>query len=197
MIAISRPVILASASPRRQRLLAEIVPEFAVEAAHLDEDALTVADPAQTAQDLALAKARAVARRHPEAIVIGGDTVVALHDGPVARQLSKPVDAADAYRMLRTLSGRTHTVYTGMAIVDSAGADAFVSASQVRFRDLTDTEIQAYIATGEPMDKAGAYGLQGLAAEFIAEVQGDPNTVIGLPVDDLRARLRHRYGSRG
>ncbi|MDX2066045.1 MAG: Maf family protein [Fimbriimonadaceae bacterium] len=196
MMQLPRPVILASASPRRQRLLAEILAEFTVEAAHLDEDALTVPDPAQTARDLALAKARVVWVRYPHAIVIGGDTVVALHEGSGARQLSKPVDTADAFRMLRDLSGRTHTVYTGIAIVDHAGSDAFVSASQVRFRDLGDAEIEAYIATGEPMDKAGAYGLQGLAARFIADVQGDRNTVVGLPVDDLRARLRHRYGAK-
>jgi septum formation protein len=184
------PVILASASPRRQELLKRLIPEFSVVPAHLDEDALTDPDPVKTARDLAAAKARAVAHEHPDSLVIGGDTVVALPSDGAWTQLTKPVDEEDAVRILSTLSGRTHTVTSGVALVYPGGWSFFAESSEVTFRSLSPAEIRAYIATGDPMDKAGAYGLQGGARDFIAGVKGSVDCVIGLPTERLEEALR-------
>lgn len=179
-------LILASASPRRRELLAQIEPEFDVVVADVDEESLVDADPRVTARRTAQAKAGAVFRANPDAIVVGGDTVVAVDDV----QLAKPVDEQDAFRMLRTLSGRTHTVITGVCIVWPGGENLFEVQSQVTFRNLSDEQIWAYIATGEPMDKAGAYGAQGEAGRHIAKIEGSLTNVIGLPVDEVRAALQ-------
>jgi septum formation protein len=179
-------VILASASPRRQELLKEIVPAFEIVVADVDEEALVHPDPEVTARETARAKARAVARLRPESTVIGGDTVVALGD----EQLVKPVDEADAFRILRKLSGRTHRVITGMCIAAPGQEKVFTVTSFVTFHDLSDEQIEAYIATGEPMDKAGAYGAQGEAGKHIARIEGSITNVIGLPVEEVRLALR-------
>ena len=178
------PVVLAIGSPRRRELLARLIPEFEVLVADVDEEALTVPDPFETAERLAEAKARAVARLRPEALVIGGDTVVALGE----TQLAKPKDEADARRMLRALSGRRHVVATGVSLVSPQGVETFHDRTWVVFRDLTDDEIAAYVATGEPMDKAGAYAIQGGAAGFVASREGSESNVIGLPLELLEAR---------
>jgi septum formation protein len=180
------PVVLASASPRRKELLREVVPEFEVVVAPVDEEALTVPDPWETAERLALAKARAVFALRPEARVIGGDTVVAY--SPVAGeyvQLAKPCDDADAVRMLRALSGREHVVVTGVAIVSPAGARSFTETTRVFFHALTDAEILDYVAQEQPMDKAGAYGIQGGAKAFVDRLEGSWSNVVGLPVERL------------
>lgn len=184
------PVVLASASPRRQELLKQIVPEFLVDAADLDEEALTDADPWVTAQKLAREKALAVRARHEDALVIAGDTVVALPDGEGWVQLAKPDDSAHAEQMLAQLSGRTHTVITGVALASPGAFSAFTEASKVTFRQLTAEEISKYVATGEPLDKAGSYGLQGMAKNFIAQVEGSVTCVIGLPMERLEEALR-------
>lgn len=176
-------IVLASGSPRRRELLSQIVKEFEVVVADVDEESLTVDDPYETAERLAEAKARAVARRRPEALVLGGDTVVAL-DG---EQFAKPRDAEEARRMLRALSGRTHVVATGVSLVSSRGVHTFHEKTWVEFRELSDQEIDAYVATGEPMDKAGAYAIQGGAAGFVVRREGSESNVIGLPMERLRA----------
>ena len=183
---MNRPVVLASGSPRRRELLARLVPTFQVVVSDVDEEALTVADPFETAERLAEAKARSVARLCPEALVIGADTVVTL-DGA---QFAKPWDATDARRMLRALSGRTHTVATGVALVSPEGAETFHDRTLVTFRELSDEEIAAYVATGEPMDKAGAYAIQGGAAAFVARREGSESNVIGLPMERLAGASR-------
>lgn len=183
------PVVLASASPRRQELLRQIVPAFEVDPADVDEDALTVADPFETAERLARAKAKRVAERHPRALVIGGDTVVAV-PGEAWVQLSKPRDEEDALRILRQLQGRAHVVATGISL-QAPGVDrTFHERTTVVFREVSDDEIRRYIATGEPMDKAGAYGAQGMAATFVDHLEGSRNNVIGLPVERLEQELR-------
>jgi len=178
-------IVLASASPRRQELLREIVDDFEVVVASVDEEALVHQDPEVTAQETARAKARAVAKLRPGSLVIGGDTVVALGD----EQLVKPIDEEDARRILRKLSGRTHQVITGICIVTPADERTFSVSSLVTFRALSDEDILVYIATGEPMDKAGAYGAQGEAGKHIASIDGSVTNVIGLPVEEVRAAL--------
>lgn len=184
------PVVLASASPRRKELLARIVSEFIVDAAHLDEDALTQPDPYVTVQALAREKAMAVFERHPESLVIAGDTVVALPQGEGYMQLSKPTDPEDAVRMLTLLSGQTHVVVTGVALRWPKGLSVFTSASKVTFNQLSEDQIAAYVATGDPMDKAGAYGIQSMRGGFLAKLEGSLEGVMGLPVDDLELALR-------
>ncbi|MBS1709030.1 MAG: septum formation protein Maf [Armatimonadetes bacterium] len=179
------PVVLASASPRRQELLRRLVPEFDVVPAHVDEDALTVEDPFVTAQKLAREKALVVASSRPESLVVAGDTVVALQNGNGWRQLAKPIDEADAVAMLNLLAGRTHTVVTGVCLRWPGGLSAFTEASQVTFRALKMGEAEAYVATGSPMDKAGAYGLQDGSQSFVEKVEGSVTNVIGLPMERL------------
>lgn len=192
MLELRIPVVLASASPRRRELLAQIVAEFEVVPAEVDEEALTVSDPWRTAQDLAMAKARSVSQLRPEALVIGGDTVVALPSEPDScywEQLGKPGDAAESAAMLRRLSGRTHAVITGVAVVWPKGRRGFVETSHVAFRELAEQELLAYAASGEPLDKAGGYAIQGGAAEFVDRLEGSWENVVGLPVQALARRI--------
>jgi septum formation protein len=186
-VRVPYPVVLASASPRRRELLGRLVEEFRVVPSSVDEEALTDPDPWVTAQRLAREKALSVFKDEPSSLVIAGDTVVALESGV---QLAKPADAADAARMLRLLSGQTHVVVTGVCLVWPGGMSAFTEASRVTFRAVSDDEIARYIATGSPMDKAGAYGLQDESQDFIARVEGDVDNVIGLPVARLREALK-------
>lgn len=184
------PVILASASPRRQSLLKEILSEFSIVSPDIDEDAMSDADPWVTAQRLAREKALAVFEQHADSLVIAGDTVVAVPVEDGYLQLAKPVDTADAIRMLTLLQGRSHTVITGICIRYPQGMSAFTEFAEVTFDALSQEQIEDYVAGGEPMDKAGAYGYQGGASAFISQVKGDVNTVIGLPVERLRDALR-------
>ncbi len=279
-VLVPYPVVLASASPRRVELLKSLIPEFVVDPADLDEEALVDADPWVTAQRLAREKAFAVFDRHPESLILAGDTVVAVplggesgrHPGPgplppspkkasernpsdarlglrpgaaeteahaeeaslspdhdpleptlaplrtLGRspvggspsgdlpsgrgrgsgqgpqeflQLSKPVDEADAARMLGLLQGRSHKVITGVAIRWPAGFEAFTETATVHFRPLTPAQIEEYVATGEPMDKAGAYGAQGMAGLLIDRIEGDFETVVGFPVRAIAEALRN------
>ncbi len=190
MLKLDYPVILASGSPRRRELLGKLVADFEVVMADVDEDALTVEDPEQTARILAREKALTVYADHWDAIVIGGDTVVALEIDGALTQLSKPVDAADAVRMLGLLSGRTHTVITGVCVKWPKGISVFAERSEVTFGVMSESQIVAYVESGEPMDKAGAYGLQGGARQYVTQIKGDIENVIGLPVDRLREALR-------
>lgn len=184
------PVILASASPRRRELLAALAPEFEVVPADVDEDALTLADPWQTAQRLAREKALAVFEQNPNHLVIAGDTVVALPQGDGHLQYAKPRDEDDAVRMLMELSGKTHVVITGVALRWPKGLIAFTDETRVTFRAYSEEEAKDYVATGEPMDKAGAYGIQGMASTLVAKLEGSLNNVIGLPTERLQEALR-------
>lgn len=179
-------LILASASPRRRELLSLTGLAFLVDAAETDEH--TGLGARDAVELLARRKAEAVAARHPGEIILAADTLVALDDVP----FGKPADEEDALRMLRCLSGRWHQVHTGVCAISREG-ELFsgVDTSHVEFLPMTDEEILAYIRTGEPMDKAGAYALQGIAGLFIREVRGTPSGVIGLPMPLTRELLAH------
>lgn len=185
LIQLPIPVVLASASPRRKELLAQLLPSFEVVVSGVDEEALTVADPWETAQKISRAKAVAVAGLRPGALIIGADTVVAFEGPSGWEQLAKPTDKADAVRMLQSLSNRTHVVITGVTIYHPHMEVLFTDTTTVTFRPLTIEEIKDYVATGEPMDKAGAYAIQGGAAGFATKIEGSMTNVIGLPLEEL------------
>jgi nucleoside triphosphate pyrophosphatase len=185
-------IILASGSPRRRQLLAAAGLSFRSAESGVHEERGAHEGARNYALRLARDKAVAVSAREPDALVIGADTVVEC----AGEILEKPVDAADAHRMLRRLAARTHTVVTAFAIARAgrvASSDAVIS--RVTFRNLTDREIDEYVATGEPFDKAGGYGIQGLAAGFIAAVDGPRDNVMGLPVRDVLAALEVARGA--
>lgn len=174
-------LILASASPRRRELLEMLgVEHFEVIPAQGEELPHPELSPAELVRELSRAKAAEVAAAadDPEAVVIGADTVVAI-DNAV---LGKPKDPEDARRMLRLLSGRTHEVFTGVTVLRGGQVCTASQRTAVRFRALAEGEIDAYIATGEPLDKAGAYGAQGKASLFVEGIEGDFFNVMGLPV---------------
>lgn len=179
-----RRVILASGSPRRRELLAYILPAFEVIPSGIEENAS--GSPAQQVETLAADKAKDIASRYPDAVVIGSDTLVAADD----QVLGKPQDEAEAAAMLRQLSGRTHTVYTGIAVICAGKIHTAVESTQVTFCRMTDEEIRDYIATGEPMDKAGAYGIQGYGGKFITGIVGCFFNVMGLPLNRLYNMLK-------
>lgn len=178
-------IILASASPRRRELLQYIVPEFEVIPADIDETLPSSVPPEKSAEYLAVQKAEHIAKLHPEATVIGSDTVVII-DNVI---LGKPADDADAFRMLKALSGKTHKVITGVCLAGGGITDSFSCVTDVTFYPLSDDEIRAYIATGEPSDKAGAYGIQGFGSVLVRSINGDFFNVMGLPVAALKRRL--------
>ncbi len=191
-------LVLASASPRRRELLTQVGYRFEVHPAHIPENALPGEDPIVYVARLAREKAEAVYRElttaspEPEKtlVVLGADTTVAL-DSTI---LGKPEDAADAARMLRLLSGRTHRVITGVAVVTAKGAEGAAEATAVRFLTLSDAEIADYVVTGEPMDKAGAYAIQGRAARWIPRIEGCYFNVMGLPLALVCALLEPQKG---
>ncbi|HET7153125.1 MAG TPA: Maf family protein [Candidatus Kapabacteria bacterium] len=181
-----KPIILASASPRRIQLLRQIGIECAVHPSNVDEDT-DHNDPVHYVEELALRKAREVGNRFPDGIIIGADTIVVLNN----TVLGKPKDTNDAKRMLRTLSGNTHTVYTGFCIIDAEKTVCDHEKTDVTFRELNDREIAEYVAAGSPMDKAGAYGIQDdFGAVFVTRIVGDYYTVVGLPLAKLYTRLK-------
>ncbi len=173
-------LILASASPRRRELLGYFGLPFQVIPAAGPEVPPAQADADKTVFSLSLQKAVQVAESYPDALVIGADTVVEI-DGVI---LGKPHDEADAKRMLRLLSGREHRVYTGVSLVRRSASYSSTRTAMTRvfFREMTDAEIGAYVATGEPMDKAGAYGYQGRAGMYVERIEGDFFNVVGLPL---------------
>jgi septum formation protein len=178
--------VLASSSPRRAELMRAAGMDFEVRPAGIDEWPYPGGDPADYAEALARAKALSVEGE----TVIGADTVVVL-DGDV---LGKPGDGPAATRMLAALSGHTHEVITAVAVRDRNGLRSARSAARVTFRALAPREIESYVATGEPLDKAGGYGLQGRAGDFVTRLEGDRETVIGLPLR-LLERLLAEYGT--
>lgn len=179
-------LILASQSPRRRELLSLTGIPFEVDAPEVDETCTLGARDAVL--ELSRRKALAAAARHPGKVILASDTLVAVDDVP----LGKPADEADAFRMLRSLSGRWHQVYTGVCVISATGdIHAEVDATDVRFGDMSDEAIRAYIATNEPMDKAGAYALQGIAGLWIEEIRGSHTNVIGLPLTLTRKLLEN------
>ncbi len=183
-------LILASASPRRRELLAHFGLPFSVRSADVDETIRPELSPGQAAAELSAKKARAT-EAGPDDLIIAADTLVCID----SRILGKPHDAAHAAQMLRLLSGREHRVITGVTVRQGSRLLTDTETTQVWFRDLTDSEIAAYIACGEPMDKAGAYGIQGRAAAFIPRICGDYFNVMGLPLC-LLDRLLHSFDLR-
>ena len=171
-------IILASASPRRVELLRAAGIDHDVIVANIDERVRPGEAPRAYVQRLAEEKARAVGAQAPGSLVLGADTVVVL----AASMLGKPKDAAEAARMLRALSGRSHEVLTGIALLRAGACISRVAATQVEFAPLSDADIEAYVASGEPMDKAGAYAIQGLASRFVTRIEGSYSNVVGLPV---------------
>lgn len=180
------PLVLASASPRRRELLQQIGLDFTVVTADIDETPLAGEDHRSYTLRLADAKARTVLVLHPDAVVIGADTTVAV-DGDL---LGKPRDAEDAARMLRLLRARGHEVTTGIAVLTRDGTLTATETTQVFFSEMSEDDIAAYVATGEPMDKAGAYAIQGRAAQWIPRIKGDYSNVVGLPLARLTALLK-------
>jgi septum formation protein len=179
-------LVLASASPRRQELLRNAGITFEVQPAHIAEDPLPGEDAKDCAERLAREKALAVARQRPHDFVLGADTVVVV-DGQL---LAKPSDAADAARMLRMLSGREHRVITGVCLVVGGQPSVASETTLVTVSDITDKDIADYVASGEPMDKAGAYAIQGIASRWIPRIEGDYGNVVGLPVALVWRMLR-------
>ena len=173
-----RSIVLASASPRRAELLRQMGVEFDVRPADIDETPKADEKPADYVLRLAKEKALAVGRLAPEAIVLGSDTSVVIGD----RILGKPVTEAEAAETLQALSGLTHQVMTGVAVVVDGFAEARLIITDVTFRALRPDEISAYVRTGEPMDKAGSYGIQGLGGIFVESLQGSYSAVVGLPL---------------
>ena len=185
-------LILASRSPRRRRLLEQIGLDFDVSVSDVSEEFADGTPPADAAEMLALRKADDVAKLHPGAITLGADTIVVLDDAI----LGKPRDEREARAMLRRLSGRTHTVFTGVALVhpESERSATGVEATAVTFATMDSDEIEAYVATGSPMDKAGGYGIQDdRGALFVQRIDGDYYNVVGLPLHRLYRMLRETY----
>ncbi len=182
-------LILASGSPRRKLLLEQIGLKFKTWPSNVEEPAFSGTDPSTYASDLALLKAREISDQAPEAIVVGSDTIVVV-DNVV---LGKPVDAESAHKMLRMLSGRSHEVITAYCFVCKGLSleEVHYVSTQVHFRELLDTEIERYIATGAPFDKAGSYGIQDYSSIFVDYIEGCFYNVVGLPLSDFNARLDH------
>lgn len=187
----SPPLILASQSPRRAELLSRLGLTFEILPADIDESYLGHEMPADHAERLAREKALAVARHHPEALVIGSDTIVIVDDDV----LGKPKDEAEAVQMLRRLANREHLVYTAVAVVRGSRVESALESVRVRFRALDPRECEEYVATGEPRDKAGAYGIQGFGSALVESIEGDYFAVMGLPVVRTLELLR-RHGWR-
>ena len=182
-------IILASASPRRRELLKLLIPHFEIVPSCFDENLAKANDsPEEAVVKAALAKARDVAREHPKAIVIGADTLVVVDE----EILGKPTDEDDARRMLALLSGRAHHVYTGVAVVAFRPREFEATGyerTEVRFRELTSDLIDRYVATGEPIDKAGAYAIQGKGCALVEGINGCYFNVVGLPLYRLSRML--------
>jgi len=197
-------IVLASASPRRQEILRNAGISFSVQAADIDETPLKDELPRACAERLAREKALAIWHTHPQDLVLGADTIVVVEESI----LGKPVDADDAARMLRLLSGRVHQVITGVCVAGAGGSASAADGGSSRNADeqpatgsettlvtmneLSDEEIRGYVATGEPMDKAGAYAIQGIASRWIPRIEGDYSNVVGLPVSLVYRMLRER-----
>lgn len=179
-------LVLASASPRRHELLRNAGILCEVQPAHIPEDPLPGEQAKDYAERLAREKAQAVSKRRPQDVVLGADTVVVIDN----QILGKPLDDTDAVRMLRLLSGRDHQVITGVCIVVKSQYSVASETTKVTMSEIAEQEIADYVATGEPMDKAGAYAIQGIASRWIPRIEGDYSNVVGLPVALVWRMLR-------
>ncbi len=180
-------IILASASPRRQQLLTQIGLNFFVEPSCIDENLNCEMDFGHLVAEIAFQKAAAVAKKHEKGLVLGADTIVVLDE----EVLGKPATLQEAEGMLSHLSGRWHRVFTGLTLIDAATNICLkeFEESQVKFKDLSSSEIQNYVETGEPLDKAGAYAIQGKGALFVEKIYGDYYNIVGLPLFKLNTML--------
>ena len=181
-----KKLILGSSSPRRQELLKSLNIPFTVRTPNFDESTLTLTNPLQKAEQLAKLKAQNVSLQSADEIILAADTIVA-YNGTI---FEKPVDQRDAYHMISKLNGTKHDVITAVALRSSDKETVFSVKTEVYFWELTEAEIDAYIATTEPYDKAGAYGIQGKAGLFVKEIKGDYFNVVGLPVSYVVRELR-------
>ncbi len=185
-----KKIILASASPRRKELLSKMGIDYEVVVSDIDEGKIKGMLPEQLVQVLASQKAKAVAEDIGKAnrLIIGADTIVVLNN----KVLGKPANSLEATKMLKSLSGQKHQVYTGVAIVDTdtGKEELFVEKTNVYMKHINDQEIQTYVATKEPLDKAGSYGIQGKGGVFIEKIEGDYFTVMGLPISQLYDHLK-------
>ncbi len=179
--------ILASQSPRRRELLAIITDDFEVIPSNVEEILPDGLEAVKGPEYLAKIKAEDIAKAYPDDIVIGADTSVFLGN----KVLGKPKDREDAFNMLKALSGNTHTVITGCAVIKNGACESFSVVSEVEFFELSDAEINAYLDTDEPYDKAGSYGIQAKGALFVKEIRGDYFNIVGLPIGELNKRLNN------
>lgn len=171
-------LILASSSPRRKELLENLRLTFTISSSEVDESFDPQLSPEDVVMDLAERKAKVIFQENPQAIVLGSDTIV-VAEGQI---LGKPADETEAVSMLKMLSGKQHEVYTGVAILSANGSTRFYEKTEVWFWELTDEEIHSYVQSGEPLDKAGAYGIQGHGSMLVKKIDGDYYAVVGLPV---------------
>ncbi len=179
-------LILASQSPRRKQLLQQLQLSFTTISSNVDETVASHLKPHEVVTELALRKAKEISAMHPDSYVLGSDTVVAHGDS----SLGKPQSEEEAREMLSMLSGKTHSVYTGVAILKGEKQTLFYEKTDVTFWELTPGEIDDYIASEEPFDKAGGYGIQGLGAKLVKEITGDYFSVVGLPISKVYRALR-------
>lgn len=187
-----KQIILASASPRRKELLKQIGLTFRVVESNIEEVIETDIEPQELAEKLSLKKAEKIARTEKDALIIAADTLIVFQ----GKILGKPKDADDAYRTLAMLAGNIHTVITGLTVLDSSTGKLITKSvgTKVFMKEMNDEEIHRYIATGEPLDKAGAYGIQGKGALLIEKIEGDYFNVVGLPLFELRKVLTTSFG---
>ena len=178
--------ILASQSPRRKELLQRILPEFKIVPAEIDEKVNKDDTPIEYVQKMARKKAQQIAKDHPDEIIIGCDTIVALDN----KILGKPVSREDGFSMLSELSGKTHDVYTSIVLLKKNQELATTVPAKVEFYELSDQEINCYLETDEYVDKAGAYGIQGQGALFVKQIEGDYYAIMGLPIASLYRMLQ-------
>lgn len=174
-------IILASESPRRKELFGKLGIPFEVQPSSVNEEVEGEHTPEEFALSIAKLKATAIAEKNPHAVVIGADTTVRLGN----ELLSKPANNEEAKKYLQKLSGKVHNVITGVSIQGMGSSLGFTESTLVKFYDLTDEQIDAYVATGDSLDKAGAYGIQTMGGLFVEKIQGDYNNVVGLPISRL------------
>ncbi|MEH6993660.1 Maf family protein [Neobacillus drentensis] len=179
-------LILASSSPRRKELLENLRLTFTISSSEVDESFDPTLSPEDVVMDLAERKAQVIFKENPNAFVIGSDTIVVLDN----QVLGKPTDEAEAKEMLTMLSGKKHDVYTGVSILSPNGTARFYERTEVWFWELTDAEINFYVQSGEPLDKAGAYGIQQLGSMLVKKISGDYFAVVGLPVSRTYRELK-------
>ena len=181
-----KPFILASQSPRRKQLLEQVNLSFSIKPSRVEEKVNMEDTPEDIVVSLATQKAEDVFKRFPDSVVLGADTIVVHND----RILEKPVDHKNAREMLERLSGQTHFVYTGVSIVSEEKNISFYEKTEVEFYSLSEEEISSYIQSGDPFDKAGGYGIQGIGATLVKKIHGDYFTVVGLPIAKVVRALK-------